>query len=70
MNRAVLNRAVLDCAYVGAADVGGVGVMGALDEGEVQPYIKGHITDGSSTFTFKINNVDKFKAFIYKFNTT
>ena len=58
MNRAVLNRAVLDCAYVGAADVGGVGVMGALDEGEVQPYIKGHITDGSSTFTFKINNVD------------
>lgn len=58
MNRAVLNRAVLDCAYVGTADVGGVGIMGALDEGEVQPYIKGHITNGSSIFTFKVNNQD------------
>jgi len=55
MNNAVLNRAVLGCAYVGTADVGGVGVMGALDEGEVQPYIKGHVTDGSSTFTFNVN---------------
>ena len=26
--------------------------------GKVKPYIKGHVTDGSSTFTFKVNNAD------------
>lgn len=25
---------------------------------KVKPYISGHVTDGSSTFTFKVNNVD------------
>ena len=55
MNRAVLDRAVLGCANIGIADVGNVGVMGAYDDTEVKPYIKGHVTDGSSTFTFTVN---------------
>lgn len=55
MNRAVLDRAVLGCANISIADVGNVGVMGAYDDTEVKPYISGHVTDGSSTFTFKIN---------------
>lgn len=58
MNRAVLDRAVLGLPNIGVADVGNVGVMGAYDDTEVKPYIKGHITDGSSTFTFKVNNAD------------
>lgn len=58
MNRAVLDRAALGLPNIGVADVGNVGVMGAYDDTEVKPYIKGHVTDGSSTFTFKVNNTD------------
>ena len=55
MNRAVLNTALLNCADISVADMGDVGAFGDGDGGNVKPFIKGHITDGSSTFTFTVN---------------
>ena len=31
---------------------------GELSQNKIKPYIKGHITNGDSTFTFKVNNAD------------
>jgi len=31
---------------------------GELSQSKIKPYIKGHVTDGSSSFTFKINNAN------------
>ena len=53
MNNAVLGTARLGVARLGTADMHGTGVgYGRADNA---PYIKGHVTDGSSSFTFKIN---------------
>lgn len=54
MNNAVLDTVCLNVAETECACFGGG--VGVDSGGKTKPYIKGHVTDGSSTFTFKINN--------------
>lgn len=55
MNIIELNHIDLNSIGLNSKVINGVG---KLHGGKVKPYIKGHVTDGSSTFTFKVNGND------------
>ena len=55
MNIIELNHIDLNSIGLNSKVIEGVGKS---HDGKIKPYIKGHITDGSSTFTFKVNNAD------------
>ena len=55
MNIIELNHIDLNSIGLNSKVIDGVGKSHG---GKVKPYIKGHVTDGSSTFKFKINGND------------
>lgn len=52
MNTVELNHIDLNSIGLNSKVINGIGKSHG---GKVKPYIKGHVTDGSSTFTFKVN---------------